>query len=284
MISSPQKHFEYFQSLDGRGTKESLLPPEEFLPDGSLSFRAVLHKKLYPLEVLVLVRNSLFWMILTLTLAITGCDNENITKIAEAQHCLDTATPASAHQCREKVAGDESAQAYMIRCSARFLEEGFTTKRFVNAAETLSEDEGGGEASTVKALAIFKFNPTVMDLTSSECAKSNSQGMIQLAALSDLATFVVHTVGGFDPEEDLYDEETGEVKPDLLDTLKDNLQEEASSKNDEELGDKALALADILCTGDKADTSVCKDLDRAIVEAAGDSAEVGKKLRDLLAD
>ena len=177
-------------------------------------------------------------------------------------------------------------QAYMIRCSARFLSEGFTTTRFVDAFKNISDDDGGG-SSSIKAMAIFKFNsPAAMDLARKDCQQSGSLGMIQLASIADIATFIVHEIGGSIPDiEDIYDPETGELDQDILADLVFEVSN--NSGNDEELGEKAIQLAEVMCSGaaGKQDTSLCKDIDQAIAEAGADLSNptaIGEKLRGLL--
>src|SRR5690606_32332298 len=131
-------------------------------------------------------RSVLVIAALVMGLMLSACGNEEISDIAEAQNCLDKATPATAQSCLSHVSG-ESSQAYMIRCSVRFIMAGFTTSRYVDAFEYISETSNGD--ASVAALAIFKFNSRPdMDATITDCNKSGSLGMIQLATIADMAT------------------------------------------------------------------------------------------------
>lgn len=59
---------------------------------------------------------------LILGLSLLGCESKEDQDLFAGQVCLDHAkTEAEATVCVNKVAGYESAQAYLIRCSANFI-------------------------------------------------------------------------------------------------------------------------------------------------------------------
>jgi hypothetical protein len=232
-----------------------------------------------------MLRIALVVFALASGLLLSACENKEVASIAEAQHCLDKATPATAESCLSHISGD-TPQAFMIRCSVRFIKEGFTTSRYVKAFKQISESKAGD--ATITALAFFKFGQRAdMDATLADCSKSGSKGMIQLAQLADIATFVVTDMGGgaFD---DIYDPDTGEVDTGKLDNLKNTVLND--STKDEELGEKAMQLSEVLCGAGKEDTSICEDLNEAISDLGlpPDASQediykaIGAKLRDLL--
>lgn len=221
-----------------------------------------------------------FLVMSVFVLGLSGCADDDVSRLAEAQDCLDSATVSTAESCMSKVSGLESSQSYMIRCSIRFLMASFDTERFVDAFEALSNDSGGD--TTLKALAIFKFDSRPeMDTTLSDCNRSESPGMMGLARISDLATYIVTDIGGgtFD---DIYNPETGEVDQTKLDDLKTDLAGVADSATDAELGEKAKSMSEIFCsTEEKSNTEMCKDLNDALAGATTNE-EIGAALRGLL--
>ena len=58
-------------------------------------------------------------------LLLVSCGPKDSDKIGDAQLCLDNATSSNVSDCVQKVDGLESPGAYVIRCSANFIQEGF---------------------------------------------------------------------------------------------------------------------------------------------------------------
>ncbi|MFN7824465.1 MAG: hypothetical protein ACK5P6_03800, partial [Pseudobdellovibrionaceae bacterium] len=58
------------------------------------------------------------------SLLISGCGKEtDADKIADAQACLDTATPANVSDCVDKVSGVSGKGAELIRCVAVYVKQ-----------------------------------------------------------------------------------------------------------------------------------------------------------------
>ena len=93
---------------------------------------------------------------LVLSLILAACESDEDRQIAEAQDCLNNASPtlASANVCLAKVDGLTSEESYYIRCSARFLGQGFVGSRFADAFESLADDEDGGGGGSVSKVDI----------------------------------------------------------------------------------------------------------------------------------
>jgi len=140
---------------------------------------------------------------LSLSAALVSCGPKDSDKIGEAQLCLDTATQATVAACKEKIAGIDSTAASLIRCSAGFMEEGFTSAaRFNSAFAALSD---GTNSSTEGFLGVLAFsskssasaNETFANETYEHCAKSKAKGFMLLGSMAKTATTLSALAGGF---------------------------------------------------------------------------------------
>jgi hypothetical protein len=132
-----------------------------------------------------------------------SCGPKDADKIGEAQLCLDKATQGTAAACTEKIAGVESKSAYGIRCSAGFIDEGFTQPaRFKQAYDALSQN---GSSSTEAFMGVLAFNSKATpDLnvafataTFNDCSKSGGKGLILLGSMASTATTLSKIAGTF---------------------------------------------------------------------------------------
>jgi hypothetical protein len=131
---------------------------------------------------------------------ITACNkNSESDKLSEAQDCLDKATSSTVSQCMEKVSGIESAGAYLIRCSALFIADGFDdptrlTSAFNNMTNTGTGTSGTDASLQVMGALAFKngssatVNQTNANLALNYCEKSGSKGLILLSGIASMAT------------------------------------------------------------------------------------------------
>ncbi len=137
------------------------------------------------------------YLLLGLALLTTsGCGTKtNGDKVKEAQQCLNTSTPASAPDCLEKITGLESEAAYLIRCAALFIQQGFATPATIaTAADSLKG--GSSTSSTAAAMTVLAFNSsssqatnyTNSNLAVTYCTLSKSKGLTMLASLAQMAT------------------------------------------------------------------------------------------------
>lgn len=114
-------------------------------------------------------------------------------KIGDAQFCMDTATAATVQTCVDKVAGIETAGAYIIRCSANFIENGFGSSQQI--ADTFGNLSTSG-SSALGLLGTLNFgSTTAADTTFSNCTKTNQKGLTMLAAMVKSATAIA-SLGG----------------------------------------------------------------------------------------
>ncbi len=232
---------------------------------------------------------------LVLSLILAACESDEDRQIAEAQDCLNNASPtlASANVCLAKVDGLTSEESYYIRCSARFLGQGFVGSRFADAFESLADDEdggGGGQDAMTTALTVMVFTGTDnanakqnATNTLNECLLSGSQGLSRLAALTSLATTLASAVTGINLNEIA---ENGLTQTQVDDLIANLTNDGEFVGEDEELGNIALTANTLFCAdedSDFADTDICTNIDAAIAAGGGDPATIGDALRDQLA-
>lgn len=109
------------------------------------------------------MKNTKIFLALTATLLLASlysCQKSKVGDLQEAQLCLNTATPATARSCVSKIADNVTPLAYSLRCSAIFLEQGFSSPAsFINALNSINSSGNctGGCSSTVNALNAFNF-------------------------------------------------------------------------------------------------------------------------------
>lgn len=143
------------------------------------------------------------------TLTLSGCAQPDSDKVADAQDCLDRSTAATALACLSKVEGLTSSSAELIRCSAYFIDQGFSdAERLAAVAEQLNSDDGNSGDATMNILSFMAFsnlkytmpeNFSLSETSFSSCAKSNSPGLIYLSSLTRIATAALNILPGYDP-------------------------------------------------------------------------------------
>lgn len=228
-------------------------------------------KKLVLLIVLPLFIFSLF-----------GCENDEDNALAMAQKCLDdipsTATQsevqAAALNCEPLLASYESPQAYLLKCSMKFLIGGITTKRMTTAFKQLDDTVPNKEAHFMSALA-FTSVP-LATAAFDTCKKSEVAGLIYLAALSRIGA-VLNNAAGVTINDENFDPTDADVLAGLTECADNNTCDDVA------VGQSAIILGESYCaSGTNADSSVCTDINNAITQGGGDPAAVAQQLYDLL--
>lgn len=147
-----------------------------------------------------LVKNTSLLILGSVVLStLLACGKKDADKIGDAQTCLDTSSRTTVSQCIEKVAGLESAQSYVIRCAATFIQEGFDDPtRLSNAYKNMTNTgtATAGTDATLAVLSVMSFtsgsgaaaNQALSDTNFAYCAKSGSKGLILLSGISQMAT------------------------------------------------------------------------------------------------
>lgn len=151
----------------------------------------------------VKTKNLSFVSALTLSAVLVSCGPKDADKIGEAQLCIDKATQGTAAACTEKIAGIESESANLLRCSAGFIDEGFTKPaRFKQAFDALSANGGNTTEAFMGVLAFSSKttandNSTFANQTYEYCAKSKAKGFMLLGSMAKAATTLSTIAGSF---------------------------------------------------------------------------------------
>jgi hypothetical protein len=214
---------------------------------------------------------------------LSGCSQENAEdrQLASGLTCLDTAqTPTDADTCMAKVAGNTSPQAYMIRCSANMVAQGFTGARIANAFKQLKDNPGAAGTQSTAMMAYFVFKPIVnhtADDAVTNCKLSGSNGLYSLANTAKFATFAVSVISGttiptnLDPSNPAFDPTA--IKQTLA-TLAANHDPVVNAQ----IGSIAQNMQTSACgTGSALSTQdICTRLNAAISSGGGNAATIGQ--------
>lgn len=148
-------------------------------------------------------KNLVFMGALSLSAVLVSCGPKQADKIGQAQLCIDKAGQGEAAACLEKISGIETESASLLRCSAGFIDEGFTQPtRFKSAFQALS---GNGGNKTEAFMGVLAFsskttanaNSTFAEETYQHCVKSNAKGFMLLGSMAKAATTLSSLAGGF---------------------------------------------------------------------------------------
>jgi hypothetical protein len=132
---------------------------------------------------------SLFLLTLFCSTFLLSCGPKDADKIGDAQYCLDNATAATVSECVAKVDGLESSGAYIIRCSANFIQKGFGDPATIVA--TFQNLDNSGSNTTTAFLAALNFSDsTFAGQTYDYCLKTQQKGLSMLAAMVQSATSI----------------------------------------------------------------------------------------------
>ncbi len=209
--------------------------------------------------------------------ALVACDEGEDDDLAKAQECLDRITDTNfteAEDCIKPLEKYDSQQANILKCSGKFLAGGLTTSRIMDAYKELENSDAAAED---KKEAIFI---SYLALTPSSkareaaafCRKTELEGYIYLGDLAVVGS-VLSDAGNFSspPTE-------AEVDAALA-----TCQATPASCQPEVLAGAVTSVAESYCKKPSAkDDEVCKDINAAIAEAAGDEEVLTAALTCLL--
>lgn len=195
-------------------------------------------------------------------------------KIANAQSCIDNATSTTVNQCVTKVEGIETKSAYLIRCIAKFIEEGFNeSTRLSQVFQQIGSTSGASQGIQVMAVLGFKngssssVNKQNAADAATYCQRSESKGLIMLSSLASTATAISS-----------FANDSGISQCTTLDAtcLTNALNSSAVKSNPETqaaVGNAAIAAYNSNCTGGKTTSgSFCQQFGSAINQAGGTSS------------
>ncbi len=154
------------------------------------------------------MKTSLKYAFVIMTCAFYSCAKSEKNDLKETQLCLNTAAPAQAIACTDKIASNNSAQAYKLRCAAVFISEGYNTpSSFIDALDKINAGGGcsGTCSSTVAAISALTFknanNANAADrarssasasLAFSYCGQSETPIYMQISSLFNLGTLAAN--------------------------------------------------------------------------------------------
>lgn len=208
-------------------------------------------------------------------LALSACETDEDNKIAKAQACLNNATASSVSNCTAMISGLSSARSYLIRCSADFIAQGFgDPDKFAQAFSALQDEETGSSGSPMLSmLGHMAFDSTAnANQAFSNCTASGVKGMTMFASMVRMSTIITNASavvpsgpdGSYTPE-------------DMADVLQDGSFDDQS---DEELGESVIAAHGAYCQEiNESNAEMCNDLQSAIDNGSGDTAEIGQQVR-----
>ena len=161
----------------------------------------------------------------------------------------------------EKIAGIESKGAYTLRCSAGFIDEGFTQPaRFKAAFDALSTNSGNNTEAFMGVLAFNSkstavLNKTFASETYTNCTKSEAKGMMLLGSMATTATTLMALSGSFNSGTQLT---PAEIATGIQNALADPASKSA-------IGAAVATTYTASCqSGTKADAALCTQLDSAL--------------------
>ncbi len=221
---------------------------------------------------------SLAFLIVTAAF-FSSCENTDQTSVSQAQACLDQATTsATAKSCVAILGSLQTSDAYLIRCSAHFISQGFTTPRFVLAYNALTATKSGTNA-TATSMSFLSFNATSGSdgslATLGDCQKSNVQSLNRLAVLAHLATTIAEVAKTLTPGL-VYDPNAGFPASAITNAI-NNFN--AGGGDPATLGTTAIAASSAYCADGSSfqTSSVCTTLTGAITPGAS-AATIGAAL------
>jgi hypothetical protein len=211
---------------------------------------------------------------LVLALGFMGCKETETDKVADAQFCIDQATAANVGECVAKVAGIETRAAYVIRCTAKFVEEGYTEgDKIFLALEQLdnasSSDQGPAMMTVLAFTAAGTSNSTQWDLNISNASLAVSYcKQAQLDTLLSIATIAAtaSVAGKFGSLAS-----AGDVKAALATASSDPAAQLV-------IGNAVIASYEANCKGEEASApgNTCAQFDAAIAAQGGNPSSVGQ--------
>lgn len=217
-----------------------------------------------------------YFCALSVCATLVSCAKKDADKVGEAQLCLDDATQGTAAACMEKIAGVETSGAYALRCSANFIDEGFTQparfKQAFDAFDTNSSNntEAFMSVITFKSKADIDANLAFANQTFEYCNKSGAKGLMLLGTMASTSTTlakVADTLAGSGTQP------TAEQINDALESLTGGGGDPATIAA---IGTVVSATYESSCGNGSTNQSICDQLNEALVGVdTTDPAAVG---------
>ncbi|MEO0335318.1 MAG: hypothetical protein AAF202_02935 [Pseudomonadota bacterium] len=230
---------------------------------------------------------------------LVGCEDEELSKIAEAQACLDD-IPTDIDQaednkglargtiwqkavnCADKLDGVSSQQANIIKCGAYLTGGGIDTARILDAAQQLNDLAADSNAIYLAALTLNRPDDTVVnedlaDLAQKACTDTDLDSYIFIGNMAAAGTALSAAFGGAGIDVS----DPSNIDPSQIDSAISACGSDSDCQ--ETIAESAVEIADTYCDSSAADDNeVCGDIQSAIDSAGGDSAALTDALLCLM--
>jgi hypothetical protein len=231
------------------------------------------------------------WKISLKTLAMIGlmtgllvgtlaCETADDDTFFRAQACLDKATDkASADACSAMVAGKSGTKAAIIQCSAIFIGQGFTTtsSKFIDAFKQLDNPPAGVDPTVAMAsYMVFTAEANAgLNLAAAEsaftiCQATELPGMIMFAGIARLGTQLSQLAAGGDAATTMPQDPAA-------------LAGAVTAMPDAAAGQIAKSVGNNYCKDTSTSSAEFCDQFNQAVAAGSTDAEIGQRIKDLLA-
>ena len=218
---------------------------------------------------------------------LTSCETSEDRQLAAAQDCIDTAkVAADADRCHALVDGLETEKAYLIRCSANYIAQGFTGERMANAFQRLKDDNGSGQDPMATVMAYLVFSNSTgthsVDNAVSNCTKSGVRSMLRLVTMSKLATFITSAgLGGIPANANPLDPS---FDPSQISNAITTIVGSGTPADKENIGNIAITAQAAYCNAGSSfeNNEICTNLNQAISSGGGNAQTIGEQLLALL--
>lgn len=125
---------------------------------------------------------------------IAGCESKEDVAIAKAEKCLNTATSTTAMDCVSGLSSYTNEKAYLLRCSALYLKNGFTGTRLLEAFKNLKNSGGTDPMAIVMSTLAFSTIAEANE-AGTYCSMSGSVSLERLSDMTKMATIIPITMG-----------------------------------------------------------------------------------------
>ena len=240
----------------------------------------------------------LIWIFLVMIVG--SCETDEKDRLTKAQSCLDTATPETAESCLTALGNIASAQAYALRCAARFIANGITEEKLVEAMEAQSASSGGSNP-VLGMIGVLSFKGADKvearersSIAMDECQKSGLGAYSLFASMAEMATVLSTSGGGAaltalqngeEPTQEQMEESLsglcGWSTPPTPEEQAAGCNTAAAAPEDvSAIGSVALVANDTYCGASAAENDFCDDLTEVLANATdpNDTEELGKLL------
>lgn len=230
--------------------------------------------------------------ILLATLALTALascsENKEQDDLARAQKCLnevDQSNPGSASDCLQYVEKYDSQQANILKCGIYLTSGGLVENKMVQAANQLKDTSAvtNKEAVYMSVLSLDVPNASVGYTKAKSadiyCQASGVSGLKYLSGIIVVGTYMNKLV--FDTTGSGIDITNPAAAETLINNVLNGCNDGSLTSCAAEMttiGSAVLTLSDSYCNGSSADEKVCDDIDNAVAQAGGDTANVGEAL------